>query len=93
MVLTISPVRKKFTLAISGHFRHNPTMMKTQSIRELKALQAEALAKYHAEYARLEAEIQSIRQARGTVLKAKPFEEYYEPGRSRMPVPSMGQGQ
>lgn len=68
-------------------------MMKTQSIRELKALQAEALAKYHAEYARLEAEIQSIRQARGTVLKEKTFEGYLEPGRSTMPVPGMGQSQ
>jgi predicted metal-dependent phosphoesterase TrpH len=62
----------------------------TQSIRELKALQAEALEKYHAEYARLEAEIKAIRQARGTVLKAKPFGEYYEAGRSREPSPRMG---
>ena len=65
--------------------------MKTQSIRQLKALQAKALEAYHAEYQRLEDEIQSIRKARGTVLKVKPFEEYYEPGRSRMPVPGMGQ--
>jgi len=65
--------------------------MKTQSIRELKALQVQALERYHAEYAALEEQIQAIRQARGTVLKAKPFEEYYEPGRSRMPVPGMGQ--
>jgi cell division protein FtsB len=66
-------------------------MMKTQSIRELKALQAKALEAYHAEYQRLEAEIQAIRQARGTKLKEKAFEEYYEAGRSRMPVPGMGQ--
>lgn len=65
--------------------------MKSQSIRELKALQSEALERYHAEHAALEAQIQAIRKARGTVLKAKPFEEYYEPGRSRMPVPGMGQ--
>lgn len=61
--------------------------MKTQSIRELKALQAEALAKYHAEYARLEVEIQSIRKARGTVLKEKSWEGYHEAGRSREPYP------
>ena len=63
----------------------------TQSIRELKALQAKALEAYHAEYSRLESQIQAIRQSRGTVLKAPVFEEYYEQGRSRMPVPGMGQ--
>lgn len=65
--------------------------MESQSIRELKVLQSKALERYHAEYADLEAQIQAIRKDRGTVLKTKPFEEYYEPGRSRMPIPGMGQ--
>jgi hypothetical protein len=63
------------------------------SIRELKAKQLEALRAYHAEYERLEAEIQSIRKSRGTKLKVREFEEYYEAGRSRMPTPSGGMGQ
>ena len=33
MVLTISPVRKKFTLAKTWHFRHNPTMLKGNEMR------------------------------------------------------------
>lgn len=65
--------------------------MKAQSIRELKVLQAEALAKYHAEYARLEAEIQEIRKARGTVLKEKSWEGYHEEGRSRERFPGGSQ--
>ena len=33
MVLTISPVRKKFTLAKTWHFRHNTTMLKGNEMR------------------------------------------------------------
>jgi hypothetical protein len=71
----------------SPWFCHNPTMMKTQSIRELRALQAKALEAYHAEHRRLEAEIQAIRTVRGTKLKEKVFESYHEPGRSRERFP------
>jgi hypothetical protein len=56
-------------------------MMK--SIRELKALQAEALLRYHEEYRRLEEQIQAIRNSRGTVLKEKSWEGYHEAGRDR----------
>jgi hypothetical protein len=63
------------------------SMMKTQSIRELRALQAKALEAYHTEHRRLEAEIQAIRTARGTKLKEKVFESYHEPGRSRERFP------
>jgi hypothetical protein len=66
-------------------------MMKTQSIRELRALQAKALEAYHTEHRRLEAEIQAIRTVRGTKIKEKVFEEYYEAGRSQERVPGMGQ--
>jgi hypothetical protein len=69
----------------------NGVMTKTQSIRELKALQAEALVKYHAEYARLEAEIQALRKTRGTVLKEKSWEDYHEAGRSRERFPGGSQ--
>ncbi len=73
----------------TGHWMtsNNPTMMKTQSIRELRALQAKALEAYHAEHRRLEAEIQAIRTVRGTKLKEKVFESYHEPGRSRERFP------
>ena len=60
-------------------------MMK--SIRELKALQAEALLKYHEEYRRLEEQIQAVRKARGTVLKEKSWEGYHEAGRSKERFP------
>ena len=63
------------------------SMLKTQSIRELRALQAKALEAYHAEHRRLEAEIQAIRTVRGTKLKEKVFESYHEPGRSRERFP------
>jgi hypothetical protein len=58
-----------------------------KSIRELRAQQAQALERYHAEYRALEEQIQSIRKERGTVLKVKPFEPYFEPGRSQEPGP------
>jgi hypothetical protein len=61
------------------------------SIRELKAQQLAALKAYHAEYLRLEAEIEEIRKARGTKLKTPVYEEFYEAGRSRERVPGMGQ--
>jgi hypothetical protein len=54
----------------------------TKSIRELKALQAEALLRYHKEYNQLEEQIQAVRKARGTVLKQKSWEDYHEAGRS-----------
>ena len=60
-----------------------------KSIRELKALQAAALERYHEEYASLESQIQSIRKERGTVLKKKSWEGYIEQGRDRAPVPSI----
>ena len=63
------------------------SMMKTQSCRELWALQAKPLEAYHTEHRRLEAEIQAIRTARGTKLKEKVFESYHEPGRSRERFP------
>ena len=62
-------------------------MLKTQSIRELRALQAKALEAYHTEHRRLEVEIQAIRTVRGTKLKEKVFESYHEPGRSRERFP------
>ena len=58
-----------------------------KSIRELKALQAEALLKYHEEYRRLEEQIQAVRKARGTVLKEKSWEGYHEAGRSKERFP------
>ena len=58
-----------------------------QSIRELKALQTEALQRYHEEYRQLEEQIQAIRKARGTVLKEKSWEGYHEAGRSRERFP------
>jgi hypothetical protein len=61
------------------------------SIRELKAQQLAALKVYHAEYLRLEAEIEAIRKTRGTKLKVPVFEEYYEAGRSRERISGMGQ--
>jgi hypothetical protein len=67
------------------------SMMKTQSIRELKALQAEALLRYHEEYRRLEEQIQALRKARGTVLKEKSWEGYHEAGRSRERFPGGNQ--
>ena len=68
-------------------------MIQKQSIRELKALQAKALELYHAEYQRLEAQIQSIRGLRGTKLKIHSMEDYVEAGRSSERVPGMGQHQ
>lgn len=74
-------------LAKTQDFAILHSMIKTQSIRELRALQAKALEAYHAEHRRLEAEIQAIRTARGTKLKEKVFESYHEPGRSRERFP------
>lgn len=38
-------------------------------IRELQAQKAEALAEYHEEVARIDAQIEAIRKSRGTKLK------------------------
>lgn len=52
------------------------------SIRELKRLQGEALARYHAEYQALEDRIKAVRKERGTKLKEPDWTGYYEEGRS-----------
>jgi len=57
----------------------------TKSIRDLRQQQAAALRVYHEEYARLEAEIEAIRTARGTKLKGLDYEGYYEIGRDQVP--------
>ena len=63
----------------------------TKSIRELKALQAEALLRYQKEYNQLEEQIQAVRKARGTVLKEKSWEGYHEAGRSKERFPGGNQ--
>ena len=56
-----------------------------KSIRELKAQQAQALERYHAEYSALEEQIAAIRAERGTVLKQKQDQPWFEQGRSAEP--------
>lgn len=61
-----------------------------RNIKEIRAERDSLRAEYEAKVALLDAEIESVRKARGYVKKVPAYETYYEVGRSRMPVPGMG---
>ena len=64
-----------------------------RNIKEIKSELSTLRDAYEARVRELEAEMESVRSARGYVRKVPAYETYYEAGRSTMPVPGMGQTQ
>ena len=56
-----------------------------RNIKEIRAERDSLRAEYEAKIALLEAEMESVRGARGYVKKVPAYETYYEVGRSTMP--------
>ncbi|TFG99658.1 hypothetical protein E4H12_01800 [Candidatus Thorarchaeota archaeon] len=89
MKLDLNEMRQRAGLPIEEP--ETPTKV---SIRELLKQKEAALEAYHAEAERIDAEIEAIREKRGTRLKDQWADagQYFEPGRDRMPTPSGGMG-